>query len=338
MQGRVAAGSLPAYLPTVLGFSAAGARQYQLLSALRELIATAGDSPELEAAALPALLGRADDPDKSVRAAVAECLGQLPAARVLPALLALVPAEGALPSPALLYTAAAATRHLQARVAGDGSAEALVTLVGRLLLCEDLGAREEVLRLLLAALSRPDRLLTDSPAVAARVLDSLAFKHIVEVDLGPFKQKNDLGLPLRRLALDCADLLLLRGSAALDPAALLGLLPALLRDDDGVKLHAHKLLGRLCRDGRTSAAVGAAVDTLVEPLSKTVLTKPPEGKKGPDLERLLEVVRSAVRAVHCVAALPEAAACAKWTEFVARARSDPRVAEYLLAADTADGQ
>ena len=218
-------------------------------------------------------------------------------------------------------------RH--ALVKGAPVGPELVAVLEQLFSEQELQVREESLRLLAAALVKGPAILETklSELILQRVLDSLNFRQVVEVDLGPFKQKNDLGAPLRRLALDCAD-----GLIAVMPDAagsLLDSLPPLLKDEDGIKLHAYKLLGRLCKV--SPMAVVSRVDLIIEPLSKTLFSKPAENKKGPELERALEVIKSAVRIAVAVDAVVVATGSARWVELMEGIKKSPTLSDFLKA-------
>jgi hypothetical protein len=212
-----------------------------------------------------------------------------------------------------LSTVAIALRHALGRNAALGPG--LSALLAQLLSEEDLAVREETLRLVVATLhhSRADAfgslLVSD---ICPRVLAALSFKQVVEIDLGPFKQKNDLALTLRRLALDCVDALL-----ALVPdvcAGLLEALPVLLKDDEGIKLHSHKLICRLSQIQPIQLV--DRLDSLIEPLQKTIFAKIADTKKGPELERNMEVIKSGVRVVAAINCLSDAAASQRWLDLV----------------------
>lgn len=222
---------------------------------------------------------------------------------------------------------ALAMRHALGKGATIGSE--LVSVLEQLFLEQELQVREESLRLLSAALLKGPAILETrlSELILQRVLDSMSFKQVVEVDLGPFKQKNDLGAPLRRLALDCADALI----AVMPDSAgsLLDMLPPLLKDEDGIKLHAYKLLGRLCKV--RPMAVVSRVDIIIEPLSKTLFAKPSDNKKGPELERALEVVKSAVRVAVAVDNVVAASGSGRWAELMEGIKKSPTLSDFHKA-------
>ena len=205
----------------------------------------------------------------------------------------------------------------------------LVSVLEQLLTEQELQVREESMKLLAAALFRGPAILETrlSELVLQRVLDSMNFRQVIQVDLGPFKQKNDLGAPLRRLALDCADGLL----AVMPDAAgsLLDTLPQLLKDEDGIKLHAYKLLGRLCKV--RPMAVISRVDLIIEPLSKTIFSKPAENKKGPELERAMEIVKSAIRIAVAVDAVVASTNSARWVELMEGIKKNATLSDFHKA-------
>jgi hypothetical protein len=123
--------------------------------------------------------------------------------------------------------------------------------------------------------------------------------------------------------------LLSTSPSSLDSGTLLESLPALLRDDEGIRLQAYKVLVRLCQ--LSPVLIGSRIDLLVEPLTKTLFAKIPESKKGPELERSLDVLRSCVRTVMLVDALPDISSNQKWIELIENLKRNSITSEFYEA-------
>lgn len=164
-----------------------------------------------------------------------------------------------------------------------------------------------------------------STFVLPRLIETLASKQIVEIDLGPFKQKNDLCLPLRRLSLDCICSVLQLAPQEIDVSKLLEALPLLLKDEESIRLYAHKVVVKLSE--LFPAVVLSKIVLLIEPFQRTIPSKAPENKKGVELERALEVVRSAVKTVYVVDSIPGSEFVPQWVEFLVGVKSAPLVLE-----------
>jgi hypothetical protein len=88
-----------------------------------------------------------------------------------------------------------------------------------------------------------------------------------------------------------------------------------LGDKDEVKLQAHQLVIKLCVT--VPAILSSAVDTLIEPLEKTV-TKKNKELVGLEAERALEVIRSASSVITSISALPDIETNRNWQDFMDR--------------------
>lgn len=163
-----------------------------------------------------------------------------------------------------------------------------------------------------------------SRRVVPLLLETLKVKLERTVDLGPFKHKVDDNLPLRKAALTCVETILEILPQRMDASGLMLTMPLLLMDKDEIKLQTHLIISGLTRTA--PAAVIGFVDSLVEPLDKTVSKKINRdasggGAPGPEVERALELVKSGLRAVLAVNRLEETGAVSrKWSDFVERVR------------------
>jgi cullin-associated NEDD8-dissociated protein 1 len=147
------------------------------------------------------------------------------------------------------------------------------------------------------------------------LVEILKFKSIRVVDLGPFKHRVDDGLPLRKAALNCVQTVAVRSVAVLDSVGIVAALAPLLSDSDELKLQAHVVLIKLCaiRPG----AVISNLDSLIKPLESTVMQTPKEGASGPEHDRRLEVVKSAIKTTLIVHSCEETSTSTnkRWKDF-----------------------
>ncbi|KAJ7551602.1 hypothetical protein O6H91_06G021400 [Diphasiastrum complanatum] len=137
------------------------------------------------------------------------------------------------------------------------------------------------------------------PALLPLLYDQTVIKKelIRTVDLGPFKHTVDDGLELRKGAFECVDTLLdncldqIDPSSFIDPYLLSG-----LSDHYDVKMPCHLILSKLAE--KCPSAVLAVVDTLVEPLERTVTTKMKPDAVKQEVDRNEDMIRSALRAIE----------------------------------------
>jgi hypothetical protein len=117
------------------------------------------------------------------------------------------------------------------------------------------------------------------------------------VDLGPFKQKVDDGLPLRKAALAALSTILDAAPEHLDMAALAPPLAAALDDVPDVQQLCHQIVAKVAASPLHQSGVRASLDALAEPLRnvvdktlKSIAKKLKEGTGGPELERQNDLV------------------------------------------------
>ena len=115
------------------------------------------------------------------------------------------------------------------------------------------------------------------------------------IDLGPFKEKIDDALPLRKTALSIFSLCLEKCPSSINIGQFMPVLAAALGDVEDVQLQAHQILISLCP--QYPQEIFAAVETFVDPLAKTI-QKLSTKKTGTEKERILEWGKSAVRVVY----------------------------------------
>ena len=359
--GRLAVGSMVAFLPVVLQAVESNKQQYLLLASLKEIILVHANqgldfAPYLDSV-LPGLLRQCQADEDGVRSAVSECLGALTSmhgARLVPVLLQVLASSPSTPPSAdeaeadkggrlARWTIATALRFALSRQSSGAMSSSLQSVAPSMgsFLCmlqdSDLEVRKAALLMANAAAHHNPDVIAPYlvPQVMPQLLETLTFKQERVVDLGPFKHKVDDGLPLRKAALTCLETVLDTLPECLDVGAFMARLVSVLSDKDEVKLQGHHILCKLC--AYAPGAVLGSADALIDPLEKTVTKKASkEGLVGPEAERALELIRSGLRAVLVVNRVEDMAQNRRWSDFVDRlSRRDAPTAELLDALTVA---
>ncbi|KAJ6937993.1 cullin-associated NEDD8-dissociated protein 1-like [Populus alba x Populus x berolinensis] len=116
------------------------------------------------------------------------------------------------------------------------------------------------------------------------------------VDLGPFKHIVDDGLELRKAAFECVDTLLDSCLDQVNPSSfIVPYLKSGLDDHYDVKMPCHLILSKLA--DKCPSAVLAVLDSLVDPLQKTINFKPKQVAVKQEVDRNEDMIRSALRAI-----------------------------------------
>ncbi|MFQ6643808.1 hypothetical protein Gotur_018826 [Gossypium turneri] len=116
------------------------------------------------------------------------------------------------------------------------------------------------------------------------------------VDLGPFKHIVDDGLELRKAAFECVDTLLDSCLDQVNPSSfIVPYLKSGLDDHYDVKMPCHLILSKLA--DKCPSAVLPVLDSLVDPLQKTINFKPKQDAVKQEVDRNEDMIRSALRAI-----------------------------------------
>jgi len=325
-----------AWLKTALA-SAGDRSKYLLLAALKGVCARhaplnpAGPAFEAHAgdAGLTALVeALAADADASVRAMAGEVLGRLAAAApavILPRIRALAadaaPARRAAAAVALKFAvasrAAVDNATVEAVLATALDDDISVKLVGLQAVHTTVNSSPRLVDALLRveppALDADGKSPKPAPPLAACGLQAVVFSDMQvrpelqrEVDMGPFKQRVDDGLPLRKAAFGCLEAVFDRFRERLPPAVFVARLCDGLRDSDDVMILAHQLLAKAAVDavfGRhVLANLPVVVDAAQAAFDKVMGRKKKSAEGGGS-----DVVRSALRVLaHIAEHCPEA--------------------------------
>ncbi|KAG0447262.1 hypothetical protein HPP92_028449 [Vanilla planifolia] len=116
---------------------------------------------------------------------------------------------------------------------------------------------------------------------------------ITTMDLGPFKHNVDDDLEIRKAAFECVDTLLNNCLDQVNSSSFI--VPYLISDHYDVKMPCHLIVSKLV--DKCPAAVLAVLDSLVEPLEKTINHKPKLDAVKQEVGRNEDMIRSALRAI-----------------------------------------
>jgi len=308
--GRTAAGSMGSYLPLILSSLAQDRNHYLLLSALKEVILVHAKTPALDFSphldqVMPLLVKHCQSSEEGVRNMVAECFGALitihPQAIV--AQLQTLGQDGT--NTLMRWTIASSLRYA---MSGSASTEVLMPHMEfflSMLRDEDLGVRHATLQLCTAAVHHQPALIGPflAPTVVPMLFETITLKAERTVDLGPFKQKVDDGLPLRKTALGCINTILETIPDQLDVGAFMDPLTKALADQADVQMLCHQVVIKVCANAMMRGAIISSLDRVVEPLRtlitktlKSIMKKVKEGQVGTEVDRQNDLVRSCLRA------------------------------------------
>ena len=327
--GKLVVGDPKCFLPVVMGALEAKdvKNHYLVLVSLREVLSSenaAAHVSEWLSTVVSALTKHCSDANEEVRNMVAECFGKLTVLfpeKVVQQLVS-TPED----SPDVRWTKVTAMRHAVVALSsatGTSAPQANQAIFDsfRQAVCPHLSDKEN-LELCKAALMAVHALVHHTPDMALAlfphgeglaevIYQSTEVREELQkkVDFGPFKITVDDGLPLRKSAYSCL-------SAMLENAQdLLGsvtgqLIPCVSRglddspeDAPDVPFVCHQIFIQLC--AKYPLAVISQSSTVMKNFQKTLRTKL-DGKDPEKLERKISVVKSAIRTLDHIAALPGA--------------------------------
>ncbi|XP_010930555.1 cullin-associated NEDD8-dissociated protein 1 [Elaeis guineensis] len=307
--GNIAVGNLSKYLPFILDqIDHRQKKQYLLLHSLKEVIARqsvdrAGHG-ELQDTyvekILSLLFNHCESEEEGVRNVVAECLGKIALIeprKLIPAL------KDRMASPTAFTRATVVIAVKYSIVERPEKVDEILypEISSFLMLIKDNDRhvrRAAVLALSTAAHNKPNLIKALLPELLHLLYDQTVVKQelIRTVDLGPFKHVVDDGLELRKAAFECVDTLLDSCLDQMNPSSFI--VPYLisgLTDHYDVKMPCHLILSKLA--DKCPSAVLAVLDSLVDPLNKTVSHKPKADAVKQEVDRNEDMIRSALRAI-----------------------------------------
>ncbi|KAI4367061.1 hypothetical protein MLD38_022842 [Melastoma candidum] len=304
--GNIAVGNLAKYLPFILDqIDNQQKKQYLLLHSLKEVIVRQSvDKAEFDDASvdkiLKLLFNHCESEEEGVRNVVAECLGKLSLIEPMK----LVPALKVRTTRAAGFTRATVVTAVKyAMVERPGKIDEIIypEISSFLLLIKDQDRhvrRAAVLALSTAAHNKPNLIKGLLPELLPLLYDQTVVKQelIRTVDLGPFKHVVDDGLELRKAAFECVDTLLDNCLDQVNPSSfIVPYLRSGLDDHYDVKMPCHLILSKLA--DKCPAAVLAVLDSLVDPVQKTINFKPKQDAVKQEVDRNEDMIRSALRAI-----------------------------------------
>ncbi|KAI3856868.1 hypothetical protein MKX03_036174 [Papaver bracteatum] len=307
--GNIAVGNLSKYLPFILDqIDNQQKKQYLLLHSLKEVIARqsvdkAGRSEFQDTSVekiLKLLFNHCESEEEGVRNVVAECLGKI--ALIEPT--KLVPAlKERIACPAAFTRATVVIAVKYSIVERPEKIDEIMypEISSFLMLIKDHDRhvrRAAVLALSTAAHNKPNLIKGLLPELLPLLYDQTVVKKelIRTVDLGPFKHIVDDGLELRKAAFECVDTLLDSCLDQVNPSSfIVPYLKSGLDDHYDVKMPCHLILSKLA--DKCPAAVLAVLDSLVDPLQKTINYKPKLDAVKQEVDRNEDMIRSALRAI-----------------------------------------
>ncbi|KAG5248419.1 cullin-associated NEDD8-dissociated protein [Salix suchowensis] len=304
--GNIAVGNLSKYLPFILDqIDNQQKKQYLLLHSLKEVIVRQSvDKAEFQDSSvekiLKLLFNYCESDEEGVRNVVAECLGKI--ALIEPA--KLVPAlKVRTTSPAAFTRATVVIAVKYSIVERPEKIDEIIypEISSFLMLIKDHDRhvrRAAVLALSTFAHNKPNLIKGLLPELLPLLYDQTIVKQelIRTVDLGPFKHIVDDGLELRKAAFECVDTLLDDCLDQVNPSSfIVPYLKSGLDDHYDVKMPCHLILTKLA--DKCPSAVLAVLDSLVEPLQKTINFKPKLDAVKQEVDRNEDMIRSALRAI-----------------------------------------
>ncbi|XP_071701048.1 cullin-associated NEDD8-dissociated protein 1-like [Rutidosis leptorrhynchoides] len=304
--GNIAVGNLPKYLPFILNqIDNQQKKQYLLLHSLKEVIVRQSvDKAEFQDSSVEKILNllfnHCESEEEGVRNVVAECLGKI--ALIKPS--KLVPAlKERTTSPAAFTRATVVVAVKYSIVERPEKIDSVLypEISSFLMLIKDQDRhvrRAAVLALSIAGHNKPNLVKGLLPELLPLLYDQTVIKKelIRTVDLGPFKHTVDDGLELRKAAFECVDTLLDNCLDQLNPSSfIVPYLKSGLDDHYDVKMPCHLILSKLA--DKCPSAVLAVLDSLVDPLQKSVTFRPKQDAVKQEVDRNEDMIRSALRAI-----------------------------------------
>ncbi|XP_022929375.1 cullin-associated NEDD8-dissociated protein 1 [Cucurbita pepo subsp. pepo] len=304
--GNIAVGNLSKYLPFILDqIDNQQKKQYLLLHSLKEVIVRQSvDKAEFQDSSVEKILNllfnHCESEEEGVRNVVAECLGKI--ALIEPG--KLVPAlKVRTTSPAAFTRATVVIAVKYSIVERPEKIDEIIypEIASFLMLIKDHDRhvrRAAVLALSTFAHNKPNLVKGLLSELLPLLYDQTIVKQelIRTVDLGPFKHVVDDGLELRKAAFECVDTLLDSCLDQVNPSSfIVPYLKSGLDDHYDVKMPCHLILSKLA--DKCPSAVLAVLDSLVDPLQKTINFKPKQDAVKQEVDRNEDMIRSALRAI-----------------------------------------
>uniref|UniRef100_A0ACD5V930 Uncharacterized protein n=1 Tax=Avena sativa TaxID=4498 RepID=A0ACD5V930_AVESA len=337
--GNIAVGNLSKYLPFILDqIDNQHKKQYLLLHSLKEVIVRqsvdhTGQSElqDLNIVKILALLfNHCESEEEGVRNVVAECLGKIALIepkKLIPAL------KERTSSPVANTRATVATAIKYSVVERPGKIDEILypEISTFLMLIKDSDRhvrRAAILALSTAAHNKPSLIKALLSDLLPLLYDQTVVKEelIRTIDLGPFKHVVDDGLELRKAAFECVDTLLDSCLDQLNPSSfIVPFLISGLCDHYDVKMPCHLILSKIA--DKCPSAVLAVLDSLVEPLEKTIIHKPKGDAVKQEIDRNEDMIRCALRVIAALSRISGSDYSMKLKNLMNKITTTPSLAE-----------
>ncbi|KAJ3680666.1 hypothetical protein LUZ60_016944 [Juncus effusus] len=339
--GNIAVGNLSKYLPFILNqIDNQQKKQYLLLHSLKEVIArqsTTGQSELRDSYVekiLALLFNHCESEEEGVRNVVAECLGKIALIEPNKLIPALKERTGS-PTAFTRATVVIAIKYSIVERTEKIDEILLREISNFLMLIKDSDRhvrRAAVLALSTAAHNKPNLIKGLLPELLPLLYDQTVVKKemIRTVDLGPFKHVVDDGLELRKAGFECVDTLLDSCLDQVNPSSFIApFLISGLSDHYDVKMPCHLILSKLA--DKCPSAVLAVLDSLVEPIEKTINHRPKTDAVKQEVDRNEDMIRSALRAIASISRVSGSDCSMKFKMLMNHITSTPSLSEKFNA-------
>jgi len=323
--GNVAVGNVEKFLPSVLKeIKETPKKQYLLMHSLEEIITRSTGAEGVKAlmpylsSVLELLFENTESEEEGTRNVVAKCLGKfalISPKDLLPALQKRV--SDAAPQTRSTVVTAVKFAIVDYPHEVDGALQPVIGDFLNLLRDKDLDTRRAALLMLnYAAHNKPAIVRPVLVEYLEALYEETRVKEelIKVVNLGPFKHKVDEGLENRKVAFECMYTLLDTCIDKLDISAFSKHLVVGLDDVYDIKLLCFLMLSRLAQHAGT--ALVTVLDSLVEPLKKTLTTKVRDTAVKSQVDRNDELIRSALVAIAAISRIEDVDSSLKFDEFI----------------------
>ncbi len=343
--GSLSIGNPDFYFPIILEQLSSGCKQqYLLLSSLKEAIgySQANETAEGQESSLlqhfddvlKILFTHCRDPEEGVRNMVAECLGNLSKLlpdQAIPALAQHIEdnksssadGEEEIGATFARWTIVTSIKYLVIeKIASVSStlSDHIHAFLG-LLEDKDLNVRKAAILSLNSIAHHQPALISGQlrSNILPMLYNEMVYKEELRrvVDLGPFKHKVDDGLPLRKAAFTCMLTFLDNISERISVNDFMQYLIMGFSDNEtDVQMLCHQILPKLCT--LNPHILVESLDVIMEPLERTIMSKPRKGATINDIERLNATVRSALRGLESLGAISAVYSNRKYTQMLDR--------------------
>jgi len=317
--GCIACCNMAKFLPEILAeVKEHPKRKYLLLGSLREVIVRLSGTKEGKDILTPhfeQLLGllfeHTSHEEEGTRNVVSECLGKLALVNPEPVILALRErTKDANPLTRACVTAAIKFTIFEKALPVDKvlAKKENITAFLDLLSDPEINVRKSVMVSLNYCAHHKASIIRDVlPKYLPQIYDQSRIKPelIREVELGPFKHKEDGGLETRQATFECMYTLLETCLTRIELQEFISKMVSGLGDEYDIQMLNHLMLIRLAK--KAGSALLGSLELLIDPLKACVTSVAKDANVPQLVERNNELIKSALRAIAVVNAIPDLA-------------------------------